>query len=234
MKKIGMFTIGQSPRNDIVPLMREYIHGNIEILEMGALDDLALEEVKELTPGPGDGVLVSQMRDGTEVKLTKKKILSRLQRCVDTLVREGAELIVPLCTGSFPELTSPVLMLNTGQLLRNAVLSLIDGRRLGVISPSADQVPKTPEAQKNAWGGIDVVITSASPYTEGKRNEKEWRQAGEFLKERKVDLVYLNCMGMDRWMKRLTQEITGKPAILSNAVIARIIDEVVDQGALIE
>jgi 3-methyladenine DNA glycosylase AlkD len=45
-KKIGMITIGQSPRVDIVPEMQEILGTDVEILEAGALDGLTLEEVK--------------------------------------------------------------------------------------------------------------------------------------------------------------------------------------------
>ena len=50
LKKIGMITIGQSPRIDIVPEMREVLGADVEILEAGALDGLTLEEVKKILP----------------------------------------------------------------------------------------------------------------------------------------------------------------------------------------
>ena len=48
MKKIGMLTIGQSPRDDILPGLKEIFGKNVEIVEAGALDGLTLEEVERV------------------------------------------------------------------------------------------------------------------------------------------------------------------------------------------
>ena len=48
MKKIGMLTIGQSPRNDILPGLKEILGKNVEIVEAGALDGLTLVDVKKI------------------------------------------------------------------------------------------------------------------------------------------------------------------------------------------
>ena len=53
MKKIGMITIGQSPRVDIVPEIKEILGEEIEVLEAGALDGLSLEQVRGFYPGKG-------------------------------------------------------------------------------------------------------------------------------------------------------------------------------------
>ena len=52
-KTIGMITIGQSPRVDVVPEIREILGDGIEVLEAGALDGLSLEEVKGFSPRKG-------------------------------------------------------------------------------------------------------------------------------------------------------------------------------------
>ena len=74
-KKIGCVTIGQSPRDDILAVMRKYIKADVEIIERGALDGLDQDSVLHLRPDPGQPTLVSRMRDGTEVTLTHEKIL---------------------------------------------------------------------------------------------------------------------------------------------------------------
>jgi protein AroM len=42
---IGVVTIGQTPRRDIVPHLRSVLGDHIEIIEAGALDGLSEEEV---------------------------------------------------------------------------------------------------------------------------------------------------------------------------------------------
>ena len=50
MKKLGLITIGQSPRIDVVPEIRQIIGHGIEVMEGGALDGLTLDEVRKLYP----------------------------------------------------------------------------------------------------------------------------------------------------------------------------------------
>ncbi|MBM4388734.1 MAG: AroM family protein, partial [Deltaproteobacteria bacterium] len=48
MKKIGMLTIGQSPRNDILPGLIEILGKDIDIIEAGALDGKTIEDVRKI------------------------------------------------------------------------------------------------------------------------------------------------------------------------------------------
>jgi protein AroM len=221
MKKIGMLTIGQSPREDIVSVMRRYLTQEVEILQRGALDDLDLSRMAELQPQAGQPALVTRMRDGTGVQLNREKILPLMQREIHALVKEGAELVTLLCTGDFPELATGRMILRPGRLLHNVIMALAKGIRLGVVMPSASQIPLAQEK----WKALDVAITSASPYAEPETRAKAWNRAAEELKERKVDLVYLDCMGMDEKMKKIVHQVTLKPVILASSLVARIIDE---------
>jgi protein AroM len=85
LKKIGVITIGQSPRIDIIPEMREILGADVEILEAGALDGLTLEEVKKFYPKGGDYILCTRMSDGREVVVAKRFIVPRVQKCIDLL-----------------------------------------------------------------------------------------------------------------------------------------------------
>ena len=237
MYKIGMITIGQSPREDIISVIRNHLTQEVEILQRGALDDFDLSKVAELRPRAGQSILVTKMRDGTEVKVTHEKVLPLVQKGIETLVEEGVELIVLLCTGEFPELEAERMILHPGKLLRGVVTALANGARLGVVMPSASQVPSAEERREERWGGSDVVVTSASPYlfaeqagVEPEIRAREWKRAAEELKERGVDLVYLGCMGMDEEMKRIVQQVTQKPVILASSVVARMIDELIGPG----
>ena len=43
-RKLGVITIGQSPRDDVIPEMVEFIGKDIEVLQAGALDGLTLRK----------------------------------------------------------------------------------------------------------------------------------------------------------------------------------------------
>lgn len=46
MKNLGVVTIGQVPRVDLVPEIRSILGEEIQIIEKGALDGLSLKEVE--------------------------------------------------------------------------------------------------------------------------------------------------------------------------------------------
>ena len=50
MVKIGMITIGQSPRNDILSVMKRYLPSDAQVVECGALDGLDRDEILDLAP----------------------------------------------------------------------------------------------------------------------------------------------------------------------------------------
>jgi len=82
--------------------MREILGSDVEIIERGALDGLTPEEIKNFYPEANDWVLITRMRDGTEVKIAKKHVIERMKRCTSDL-EDGVDMIILLCTGEFPE-----------------------------------------------------------------------------------------------------------------------------------
>jgi len=221
MRKIGLITVGRSPREDILRVMQDHLPQEVEVLQRGALDGLDRSAVAELRPEGGQSVLVTRMRDGAEVQVARQKVLSLMQGGIDALLEEGVELVVLLCTGEFPELQAGSRVLHPGEILRALVTALARGARLGVIVPLARQVSWASER----WAGCDVVVTSASPYAEPGLRAGEWRWAAGKLGAAGVDLAYLDCMGMDQEMKRIVRQETGVPVVLASAVVARLVDE---------
>jgi len=47
MKKLGIITVGQSPRSDIVAEMAPFFGKDIDIIERGALDGLSMTQIRE-------------------------------------------------------------------------------------------------------------------------------------------------------------------------------------------
>lgn len=220
--KIGFVTIGQSPRVDVTPEMKPYL-GNVDIIECGALDNLSLEEIRALSPREGEYVLVSRLRDGTQVKLSREKIITRLKECIKSLARES-DIIGLLCTGEFPELTSSEL--TPGKLLvepSTLLLKTVEAlgvSKLGVLVPDPDQV----EVTRVKWSRVagSVKVKSVSPYI---GSEEEYVKIAEELKD--CDLIVLDCIGYNINVKKLIERITGKPVLLPRTLMARVIGELI-------
>ena len=221
--KVGIVTIGQSPRVDVVPEIKKSIPEGIEIIERGALDDLSLEEIKKARPDKGDELLVTRMRDGTEVTIGRSFILPRLQEKISELEAEGVELVALLCAGEFPGIRSERPLLLPDRLLSGVLSSLVIKGQLGVMVPSSRQVDLIPKRFQEL--GFEVVGVGASPYT---GNTGAIVEAAEKLKEAKVDLTVMTCFGYNTRMKREVKQITGKPVILIRSLLAKVLAELVD------
>ena len=221
MKKIiGMITIGQSPRDDVMPSFTEILGNEYEVIEAGALDGLTLDEVKNVDIQPGDYILVSRMRDGTEVKFPKRFILPRLQKKI-TELEQFSDLIVIMCTGKFPKFKSEGLVVTPQEILKGVVEGTLKEGRLGVVFPIAEQVSGTEESLN--MKDLEVYADHMSPYDQ----ETEVYSLAKRLKEKNLDLVFLNCFGFNSHVKKVISEETGVPVIQSNALIARVLKELV-------
>jgi len=219
MKKIGMLTIGQSPRDDILPTLMGILGDGYEIVEAGALDDMTHEDIQGIEFGPDDYLLVSRMRDGTEIKITKRFILPMMQKRIDELEEKGVSLIVIMCTGKFPQFDSRVLVVTPQEILKGVLEGALKRGRLGVVYPAEEQV----QGAEAGFGreGIEIYGDHLSPY----EGDSELEGLADRLTGQDLDLILLNCFGFSSKVKEAVTKKTGKSVIQSNALIARVLKE---------
>lgn len=220
-RKLGAITIGQSPRDDVIPEMTEFLGKNVEVIQAGALDGLTLDEIKEFSPEKGDYVLVSKLRDGSSVRFAERHILPRLQKCIDRLEEENVDSILFICTGVFPDIfKSRVPILYPQKIIHSIVPNLLDKGKLAVITPDKSQI----EQSKKKWKetGLDVKVVAASPYSK----EDEFLNAIDILKKEDIDIIVMDCMGYTQEMKNRVATSTGKMVVLSRTIVARVLGEI--------
>ncbi len=223
MKKIGIITIGQSPRKDITVDILPILGNKIEILEIGALDGLTRENIEKEKPINGEKGLISILNDGSSVFFSEKFIIPRLQDCIEKLEKEGVELILFLCTGKFSyNFKSKLPLFFPYDILKNLVSLFTRNSSIGVIIPKAEQI----ESTKNKWKPLinNVEIIPGSPYGD----IKEIELAASKLKDKNIDIIILDCMGYTLEIKKLVERISGKPVILSRTLSARVVSEILD------
>jgi len=211
MTRIAFLTISQSPRDDLIPDLVAQIGGDNEAVEFGVLDGLSDSEISALAPRGEDLCLVSRLNDGRETTLSKGWVEGALQAKLDAIDGQGFDLIVLLCTGSFPMLHSKTLMVEAGRVVDHFVEALDDGgRKIGVMVPNADQVGNF---QRSAGDGARSLYTHASPYTD-RRFDAAARELGE------ADFIVMHCMGYDGAMRQQVAAVSGRPVVLSRNVVA--------------
>lgn len=223
-RKLGVITIGQSPRLDVVPEMLPFLGEEVDVIEAGALDGLTYEEILKFQPEEDDYVLVSKLRDGRSVKFAEKFILPKLQECVTKLESEGADVILFICTGVFPDVflsSKPIIY--PQRILHGVTPQLVDKGRIAVITPDQEQILQS----QNKWNetGASVTVVKGSPY--GK--EEEIDEAIQLLnKISNIDIIVMDCIGYNQEMKNKVTEGTGKPVVLARTIVARVLGEILN------
>jgi len=224
VRRMGLLTLGQAPRAD--GLAREVgavLGPGVELLERGALDLLSRAEVAALAPGPRGTALVTLLRGGEEVTLDRALLLPHLQRGLQDLEAGGAEAVLLVCSGEFPELASERPLLVPHQLLYRMACSLLPARStLGVLMPLERQLPDM--EREFAALGVRARGASASPYGAA----ADLRAAAAQLHDAGAALVYLDCFGYDRGQKELVQAVAGCPVLLARSAAARAIANVLE------
>ena len=221
--KIGTVTIGQSPRLDLIPELKKAIGVEVDIEERGALDNLSLEEVKTFYPGPEDYILVTRMRDGTEVKIAESYIIPRIKNCIADLEKQGVEFIIFICTGEFPGISSHKLIIWPDRLLEHTVRGILRKGILAVVAPSPDQ---TAMMQKK-WRGTKLVVVAeaVSPYS---GSDEMFAEVAHRIKRSNADMTVLDCIGFNRRIRKIFRQITQKPVILPRTILGRVAGELLE------
>lgn len=219
MKTIGAVTIGQSPRPDVMAAIRPLLGPDVRIIECGALDEDGDDRgARRAAPEPSDGpVLVTRLRDGTEVRVNPAFVAPRVERCVRRLEAE-ADLILLLCTGSLPPIESQRPVIWPERVLA-AIVRAIRPARLGVLTPAAEQCAD----QRERWARLvpEVTVASASPY--GSPDALE--PAARALAAAGVDLVVMDCLGYTPPMRAVVRVAVGRPVLLASTALATMAAE---------
>jgi protein AroM len=218
---IGLVTIGQSPRVDVVPDMAAILGPGIDIREAGALDGMARSEIDALAPTGDDEILVTRLRDGSSVFLGKPKIVKLVEGRIAALERDGAVLTALLCTGAFPRLRASRPLIQPQPLLLGLLRAMSWPGRLGVLTPSIPHVPQTQARWRR--DGFDAVVAPLSPYEE--EDAAAVRRAATAMKDGGAGLIVMDCMGFRRKTRDELRALTGVPVLLANLLLARVLAE---------
>lgn len=218
--KLGLITIGQSPRVDMVPEMASWL-GPVRPLERGALDGMLPKEILALQPQPDDYALVTRLRDGSSAIIAKHHILPRIQEAITELEEEGTDAVLLVCTGEFPSFEHQRPLLTADRLLVNGVKAIAQESHVGILCPLPEQEQLTHEK----WSTVteDLHVAPGSPYS---GDLADLTPGARKMREAGVEYVVLDCMGYTQEMKAYVEKESGAPALLARSVVARLTAEV--------
>ena len=223
MAKLGTLTIGQAPRADITPILDAVLGAELPRQHAGVLDGRSREEIdRDFAPQPDGALLITKLLDGTSVVIDRQHTERAAQAKLTALEAAGCTTILMLCTGHFESLrTERARLIEPDRILPPTVAALVQDAQLGIIVPLAEQIAS--EAGKWAPLARPPIYAAASPYGGDGLTVAE---AAEALAERGAQILLMDCMGFVE-SHRQDAATAGLPVILSNALIAKIVSEVV-------
>jgi len=221
--RIGLLTIGQSPRGDGLARDVAASIGDATVLERGALDGLSRADIDAMAPGDGDYRLVTLLRDGSAVQIAKRHILARLQAQIDELEAEGVAVTLLMCTGEFPPFRHTRPLVAPQAALYAIVRALAEGGPVASLTPLPTQVAQA--ARKWASLGVpDAFVTDADPYGSDAigavaAGAARARAAG-------ASVLFMDCFGYDVRMRDPARVAFGGTVVLARSMAGRLAAEV--------
>jgi protein AroM len=218
---LGTLTIGQAPRPDIVPILDRHVPQSVRRIHCGVLDGLSRAEIHETYGAtPGEPILITRLADGSSVRLSGPKVERGAQVKLGLLEEQGCDLILMLCTGTFHALQCRrSWLVEPDHIIPPLVAALLQDRLLGIVVPVSEQM----QSESAKWSRLarQPIFASASPYAD---HLDAITSAGSELAERGAEALLLDCIGFtERHRSALAQ--TGLPVILSNAIVAKAVGE---------
>ena len=108
-KIAAIITMGQSS-----PKIRD-VHAalsDVVVREYGILDGMTLEDVKrDVWPGENENFIVTNLADGTNIRVSEKLAIERVNECLSRAEADGATAALILCTGHFDSFETKMTVL---------------------------------------------------------------------------------------------------------------------------
>ncbi len=217
---IGVVTIGQSPRPDMMAELRRVVGAGPEIVLRGALDGLTRAEIDALVPVDGHDTLFTRLADGSAVIVSKTAVEARAATLVEQFAADGVDATLMFCTGRFPGLAGSPRVVFPSAVLDGLADALLPRGRLGILIPLPEQVGMAADK----WGrpGREVVVEPLRPSP----GDDGAAEAAGRLAAHAPDLVVMDCMGYTQATKEKVKSAFGTGrTILAVSAAARAVEE---------
>ena len=216
--RVGLLTIGQSPREDITSEIRPLFLPHIEIVEAGLLDNLSPAEIEQLHPEYEESSLVSRLRGGSQVRLSEQKISALLPEFIEAMKTDmKVQAVGLLCTHDFPDTKFSSTVISPFNYLNFLITQVLKVQYIGVVVPLKSQIDMT----RTKWEKDKIIVEVKSPYTEG----KSWEEIAQKFNREKVEAVILDCIGYKIADKKELQNLISLPILLPRVVLVYAINQ---------
>jgi len=217
MAKLGILVLGQTPRPDIEGIYRHHLPA-AELLIGGGLDGMSMAQIDALVEATPEYPLFVPLADGSTREISMFRLIPLLEQKAAELAAAGAEVIVLMCAGNFPDLKSPLPVIYPGRVVPALVTGLSARKNIGIISPNAGQLE--PACRHWREKGFKVAGEVAAPI-----DMEALQRAATAFKDSGVDLVVLDCMGFKPAAVEVFKSVCNLPVICPQRLVARVTAE---------
>lgn len=222
-KKIALVPIGQSPRPDVAGDFKHIWQDAVTILESGALDGVADDEILALKPRQGEAELITKLADGQTVYVSHRRLIPYIERAVERSAGQGAELAIVLCTGDFSAVKAGIPVLEPNEVMAGSVVSVLKpGAAVTVIVPTISQ--KEEAAARWEQRGLKVArMTVAAPFGGHEDCIREIRTDPCIQAS---DGIIGDCFGFDLHFKAAMAAVYSKQIFIPRLLMAHLVQAV--------
>lgn len=222
MAKLGFLILGQTPRPDIEKTYRQYLP-DVEFYYAGALDGLTNEEIDVLASAPKTYPLLALLNDRSSREIDMSALLPRLEQQAEKLKDAGAEVLVLMCAGQFPDLNIDIPVIYPQRVVTAIASGISAKKNLRIISPNEGQLPVALQNWQAA--GFSVSGMSASPL-----DPEALTRAVTLLESQSepADCLILDCMGFTPDSVTLARQSTSIPVLCPQRLVAKVVAELLN------
>jgi protein AroM len=217
---LGVVTIGQTPRVDLVPELAALLPP-CRIVEQGALDGLDAARIAALAPRQGEHAVTSRLADGSSAVFGHDQSLGLVEAAIARAEDDGADVVLLACSGSFAGIAHRAPLLLVEQLAQRAVAGMDPSLRVGVVRPLPQQTAQGRQVWERALGRPPVAVDAADPYHDGAAQAAS--AAARIAAD--ADVIVLDCIGFDERMREAAARASGRAVLLVRALAARVVGE---------
>lgn len=218
-KTLGIITVGQSPRPDLVDDIAPLVGPDVDVLEAGLLDGLDEHQIEALAPRDPERAVVTRRADGSPVVVDIQRVTERLAERIAYVEARGADLSVLCCTADVPPVPSRRPVVYPGRILPRGVAALLGDGCLGVVVP----LHRQRDAARRRWSSFAgrLVVGVFHPYVD----DGGWSDLAQAFMRERVDMIVLDSFGYSHEMRAELALLTGLPVICARRLVARVVAE---------
>lgn len=218
---LAILTVGVVSLREIWPFITEHIPEE-RITYINLMGNMTPEEVKiEYAAQQDEERMAVLLNDNQAVDVSRVNVERNIQTAIDILDRQGIEVILVMSPTPLKGLSARgASILQPQRVIPPLISSIVEGHRMGVIVP----VPELLKAQRSNWVALQnpPQYALANPQHD---SDDDLISAGRKLMEGGADVLMLDSLGFHPRHRELLQKTLGVPVLLSNALLARLIVE---------